>query len=219
MTDQEKDNIGKNGQVQKSTPTGQEIKNDRRKLIAGTLASGVAVGSGITSSQWIKPAVNAVVVPSHAQTTGGSVQLTGASGVMMVSNDNSPSSIIDVFMRSANANAETNLLQGSCVILVVEDTVATATLQLNNGSSDTVVGSITGTAVTVTNILNFDIVGDLDSASNPTSADLTIIGLREKGTVTVSTNGGNCVVTAPMPNANSNSLMSMSYFEWTDDLV
>ncbi len=56
----------------KSERDGAEPDGDKRRNVVKGLAVGVG---GVSLSQWSKPVVETVVLPAHAQTTGG-VRLT-----------------------------------------------------------------------------------------------------------------------------------------------
>ena len=43
--------------------------NSRRKVLKSTLAGGVVITTTIKSEEWVKPVVNSVIIPAHAQTS------------------------------------------------------------------------------------------------------------------------------------------------------
>lgn len=58
--------------MNKNAPDTQksESKNNRRSAVKKVLAGGgVLGGAAITSSTWVKPVVNSVLLPAHAQGT------------------------------------------------------------------------------------------------------------------------------------------------------
>ena len=44
-------------------------KNSRRRILKGTLLGGAAVTSGMAGNKWVKPTVQSVLLPAHANTT------------------------------------------------------------------------------------------------------------------------------------------------------
>ncbi|MEM7196268.1 MAG: hypothetical protein AAF402_15090 [Pseudomonadota bacterium] len=44
-------------------------ESNRRKVLKGTLAGGAVITTSVLPEKWSKPAVDAVILPSHANTT------------------------------------------------------------------------------------------------------------------------------------------------------
>ena len=49
----------------------QENNPERRKVLKSTLAGGAVITTSVLPEKWSKPAVDAVVIPSHALMTAG----------------------------------------------------------------------------------------------------------------------------------------------------
>ncbi len=65
-TDQSKSKAAANT---KTTKTGSEQKQARRKVLRNTLIGGAVISAGAIPEKWRKPALEAVILPAHAATT------------------------------------------------------------------------------------------------------------------------------------------------------
>lgn len=63
----------KNDATPISPETGSDKKENRRKVLRNTLIGGAVISTGAaTSGKWRKPALEAVILPAHAETTDDS---------------------------------------------------------------------------------------------------------------------------------------------------
>ena len=58
-------------ETKKPTVKDQENNPERRKVLKSTLAGGAVITTSVLPEKWSKPAVDAVVIPSHATMTAG----------------------------------------------------------------------------------------------------------------------------------------------------
>ena len=75
----------------------------RRKLVRTVATTGGVAATGFLGGAWVKPVVESVVLPAHAQTTGGGSRARTTGGVTIV--DNGFDSILDIFISTAVAAA------------------------------------------------------------------------------------------------------------------
>ncbi|MEO0369281.1 MAG: hypothetical protein AAF197_10925, partial [Pseudomonadota bacterium] len=101
---------------QAESPDSRQV--DRRRAVKNILAgSGVAAGAA-ASGNWVKPAVNAVITPAHAQTSNV-ITIIGNAAVGVPRVASAPrnahsESVLDMFINSANANTFHPSLDGAC---------------------------------------------------------------------------------------------------------
>lgn len=60
----------------KTTEIAEKTTNNRRKFLAG-ISTGVAAAGVTSGGKWVKPVVDSVILPSHAQTSAGPMTLQG----------------------------------------------------------------------------------------------------------------------------------------------
>ncbi len=58
-------------ETKKPTVENQEKNPERRKVLKSTLAGGAVITTSVLPEKWSKPAVDAVIIPSHARMTAG----------------------------------------------------------------------------------------------------------------------------------------------------
>ena len=141
---------------QRSQSDGSVQSNQRRKAVRNILAgSGLTLGAA-TAGSWVKPVVNAVILPSHAQMSAPvPVMLAGnasTSPVVSVDPDQLPgsSSVLDFFIGPANAGVAVDgpILSGACLTMTVPgDGTFTLNVELVAGSPLAVSGTVAGGAI------------------------------------------------------------------------
>lgn len=156
----------------------EEVKNSRRnavqKLLAGTGV--VTLGSQLEPTNWLKPAVNAVILPSHAQT---SVVVNTNATISGVVGTGPTSSVLDYFISASYAGNDIggDLLSGSCIAFEVVDGMVQCSVSLAGGEVLEGQTLFTGSAI------DFSVDGDgltamvsaeFDSEIPPTSASGTV---------------------------------------------
>ncbi len=186
---------------QKPSEIGKKNRSRRDAIRAIVMGGGAIASAKTLPTEWARPIVNTVILPSHA-TTSDTVVMSSVSAVTgITANDGSSSNnLLNVFMSQANALSlpVATKLPGACVKLTVAGSVATAELTLNDSSVDTKVGSVSGTVVTVDDLQAvYSLTAILDSAATPTSAIGEIMGAGEKGNFKVSVSGGSCTPVTP----------------------
>lgn len=183
----------------KSLETGAEIKQSRRKVLRNTLLGGTVVSTSVLQENWTKPILNAVITPSHAQTSVNNVMMSGSVSGLIVQNDFNATDVLDLFVEEAHAIPASNNLDGGCLTITIDGATSTAELTLNNGSKDTKMGTVAGTAVTVAGLHgSYGVSGTLNSAAAPTACSGSVSGSGESANFSVSTSGvGNCTPVAP----------------------
>jgi len=85
-----------------STPGNAPRSEQRRKLVKSIVAGGGAVSAGLAGEKWIKPVVNAVIVPAHAQLSP-TPPITGPAYLTLAIDTTSVASVMDYFISSAYA--------------------------------------------------------------------------------------------------------------------
>ena len=105
--------------MSESDTTPEQGKNKARRRILKTLVTGgsALTASKVTPDQWIKPVVESVIIPSHAQTTGGAGNPNGnfaANGAVvdglvpdnsqLLANQDISDELLEFFMPSAQAS-------------------------------------------------------------------------------------------------------------------
>ncbi|MFT6406637.1 MAG: hypothetical protein ACJAQ6_000047 [Arenicella sp.] len=187
---------------QQELAVGVEQKNARRTVLRNTLIGGGAViSTSLVPDKWKKPLLDAVILPSHAQTSAAVVVMGGGGGISISKAENDGvdvNDILDIFIGQAYAEeAPITVLNGGCVLLTLEAGVATVSLTLNNNEVDVQKGSVNGTAVSVVGLHSgFTVTATLNSATVPTSATGSISGLGETGAFTVSSSDPVCAPVA-----------------------
>jgi len=172
--------------------TGIEEKTSRRRVLRNTLIGGGAVlSTSIVPDKWKTPLLNSVILPSHAQTSVVTVVMGGGPGISVVKADDSGidvDDILDIFISQAYAGAvASTAIDGGCLLLTIEGSVATVELTLNDLRVDTQSGTVSGTTVTVTGLHSgYTVNATLDSATAPTSCSGSVSGFGENGTFSVS---------------------------------
>ncbi|MBL4672724.1 MAG: hypothetical protein JKX81_10740 [Arenicella sp.] len=185
---------------------GVEQKNTRRTVLRNTLIGGGAViSTSFVPDKWKKPLLDSVILPSHAQTSTSLIVMGGGSGISITKADNNGfgvDDILDVFIGQAYADVATSL-NGGCLLLTIEGSVATVSLTLNDNQVDTKTGTVDGTAVSVSGLHSgYTVTANLDSASTPTSATGSVSGFGETGAFAVSSADPVCApvaTTTPVP--------------------
>ena len=129
-------------------------KEARRKAVKNILAgSGIAVGAA-TSGKWVKPAVDAVITPAHAQTSTTSI-LRGSAAISpkLAADIPSSRSVLDLFMNSANADSVSPSLDGACLTLTLDFGAGTCTMLVEYASYPSVMvsGTLSGTSISGSN--------------------------------------------------------------------
>jgi len=97
--------------------------SNRRNAVKNILAGSTLAAGAATSSVWVKPVVDAVVTPAHAQTS--TVFVVSGNAVVTVTKAGfaQSRSVLDMFIDSAHATALPNF-EGACVTMS-GDTVTT----------------------------------------------------------------------------------------------
>ncbi|MEO0368510.1 MAG: hypothetical protein AAF197_06950 [Pseudomonadota bacterium] len=154
--------IDESAQVE-STEQQEGTKSDRRRAVKNILAgSGVAAGAA-ASGNWVKPAVNAVITPAHAQTSNV-ITIVGnaAVGVPRVASAQGASEnggVLDMFINSANANTFHPSLDGSCLTMSIDIVNLTVSLLVEYLSQPST--TVTGTIDAMGNISGSDMASGI----------------------------------------------------------
>ena len=142
---------------------------DRRKAVRNILA-GTGVVAGVASSPtWVKPAIDAIVLPAHAQTSGPLVfpkVLVGGitAGPIVLDPTGRPKSILDMFVEPAYADIIEPNLENACLSMDIPDDQSFAlTLTFANDEPIVVMGTISAgvisgesNGVTVSGMVDLD---------------------------------------------------------------
>jgi hypothetical protein len=173
--------------LEQSDVVGLEQKNARRKVLRNALIGGGAIiSTNVLPDSWKKPLLNSVILPSHAQTSVGTVVMGGGTGIIG-SDSFAVDDILSIFINEANADAPVASAIGGCLILSVEGSVATVDLTLSDGSVDTQEGTVSGTSIIVTELHSgYTVTATLDSATATTAASGSVEGFGLTGTFSVS---------------------------------
>ena len=108
--------------------SGESVQSDqRRKAVRNILAGSGLTVAAVTAESWVKPVVNAVILPSHAQMSAPMpIVLAGNASigpVVGVDPDKLPgsSSVLDFFIGPANAGVtvDAGSLSGACMTMTV----------------------------------------------------------------------------------------------------
>ncbi|GEM_PF-1910452 len=195
MTDKKKTNSSKSVEVKKDLGLAASTRRDAVKnILAGsTLAAGAA-----TSSVWVKPVVDAVVTPAHAQTS--TVFVVSGNAVVTVTKAGfaQSRSVLDMFIDSAHATALPNF-EGACVTMSGDTVTGTLTVDFVFFSGSPL--SVTG-AINPSGNFNFTDQGvTVAGAYNPTSgsASGTIVAGSSSYAFTLADTAGACTPLAPAP--------------------
>lgn len=141
--------------------SGETGRDNRRRVLRNLLSgTGLAAGAHLTSGVWVKPVVQGVTLPAHAQTSA--IVLSGLVVQPVVQR-----SILDKLV--ATAHAQGTPVSGGCVFLYIAGASITVEHHSNSGAVSAIVGSLAGTDFSVSGIHGvYSISGSLDSASAPT---------------------------------------------------
>ena len=174
MSEQDNKNLVSNNS--NDTNKGDAASTQRRKAVKNILAgSGVVAGAAATSNQWVKPAVNAVVTPAHAQTSGpitlnGNAALSGGP----VMGAGSGINVLDLFIDSAIADQDPASLDGACLTMTLDFLNSTIDLLVEYAFNDPVMlqGTISGNNISGNNgSVSFS--GTADSAARTASGSIS----------------------------------------------
>ena len=129
----------------------------RRKAVKNILAGSGIAATAATSGEWVKPAIDAVLTPAHAQTSTTVQVLQGSASISTPKTGASrvaTKSVLDLFMSSANATASAvKSLDGACLTMTLDFGANTVSVEIeyHDESSDTVTGTISGTSISGSN--------------------------------------------------------------------
>ena len=108
----------------------QGVENSRRRAVRNLLAGTgvVATGAQLAPTSWLRPVVNTVVLPAHAQTSMVTTNdsISGTVGTPIVLN------LLDYFISPSYAELENDLV-GGCVSFDITDNVVDCALSLVGG--------------------------------------------------------------------------------------
>ena len=208
MTDKKKTNSSKSVEVKKDLGLAASTRRDAVKnILAGsTLAAGAA-----TSSVWVKPVVDAVVTPAHAQTS--TVFVVSGNAVVTVDKAGFAQSrnVLDMFMDSAHAGPAVSNFEGACVTMSGDTVAGTLTVDFVFFSGSPL--SVTG-AINPSGNFNFTDQGvTVAGAYNPTSgsASGTIFAGLSSYAFTLADTAGACTPLAPTPTTTTASPTTTGY--------
>ena len=172
--------------------------SNRRNAVKNILAGSTLAAGAATSSVWVKPVVDAVVTPAHAQTS--TVFVVSGNAVVTVTKAGfaQSRSVLDMFIDSAHATALPNF-EGACVTMS-GDTV-TGTLTVDFVFFENKPLSITG-RINASGTFNFTDQGvTVSGAYNPTTASAsgTIVAGSNSYGFTLADTAGACTPSEPTP--------------------
>lgn len=152
----------------------ESVLQKRRAAVRNILAGGgVAVGAA-SSPSWMKPVVNTIVTPAHAQTTNAALDLAGNVSVATVTSSEaySPDSILDFFISSAHAGGSD--LAGACVAgSFPGDGTFSAIVEFAAGSPATVTGTVSGGTLTGVGPDSLSMTGTIDTQAKTANGTIS----------------------------------------------
>ena len=183
------------------------LAESRRKAVQKILA-GTTIAGAAASGTWVKPVVDSVLIPAHAQTSL-LFRLGGGVGGGIVQNKGP--SVLDFFVETAIA--QDSIFDNGCLEIIISGGTFTGILfSADKSTSRTVSGTVNGTLLVAEGSFNMN--GELDSPTNPTScagqlsSDGPILNFR------VSNNGaGSCFPVIAATTAAPATTCMPSYYE------
>ncbi len=185
---------------------------DRRKAVKNILAGSTLAAGAATTGTWVKPAVDAVMTPAHAQTSVVVVLAGNATFSAVgprVATERS-SSVLDIFMDSAHAGPAAPNFDGACVSISLNGTAGTFLLTATffdstpdytlSGGIDSM-GSISGSDSVIS------LSGSVNDVNNITLARGTVtdLGSGARFTFTLTDQAAQCTPLAPQPTTTTGS--------------
>ena len=172
--------------------TENNISSDsRRKALRNILSgTGIVAGAQLATGSWIKPVVESVVLPAHAQTSG--IILAG------VASTGGITGILDILVQPTYAQL-TQVPQG-CVFLYFFGPRVTVEHFSNAGGVDSKVGMLEGNNFSIPGLHDLFVVnGTVDDPASPTVATGTVSGDGGSASFTASPNTNACRTNTPPP--------------------
>ncbi|MGI9319053.1 MAG: hypothetical protein ACR2QW_17130 [bacterium] len=158
-----------------------------RNLLSGT---GIVAGAQLAGGTWVKPVVESVLLPAHAQTSG--IVLAGIAATGGIT------SILDVVVQPTYAQAAQ--VPGGCVFLYFFGTRISVDHFSNSGGVDSKSGVLDGANFNFADIHGiYNIMGTVDDPVSPTSATGTVSGGGVTASFTATTNTNACGRSGPPP--------------------